>query len=408
MKAHQIFFFLLLVFLPTQLGYHFWPAWTNILGRNVDYLAPTLYLTDILVVLTLVSYRRLPRIWPAPFVFLALFAVINTAFAARWQVAAYGWLKILEFGLLGWYIVRTNPAPSLVVRGLSWGVLYSSSLAIAQAALQHSVGGPLWFLGERTFSADTPGIARAVIRGRELLRPYATFPHPNVLGGFLAVTMPLLLSARKKAFRLPVILGSVALLLSMSRSAIFAGALGSALAVQKKFRVPLRMLSAAIAVVFVVSLSSADESVLVRGELLASAIRIWQESPLFGVGLGNFLIRLPEALTARQIYFLQPVHNIYLLVLAEAGITGILLIVLFAARSIRRQASRIRRSPYAISLVSMLLLGLVDHYPLTLQQGQLLFTILLSATIASCVKPSPSTPRHSLLPRAYPQARRLR
>ena len=35
------------------------------------------------------------------------------------------------------------------------------------------------------------------------------------------------------------------------------------------------------------------------------------------------------------------------------------------------------------SLFTILLLGFVDHYPLTLQQGQLLLTIFLSVTMSA-------------------------
>src|SRR3972149_7133823 len=48
-KLHRYFFYLLLVLLPTQLGYHWWPSWALVLGRRIDYLSPTLYVTDILI-----------------------------------------------------------------------------------------------------------------------------------------------------------------------------------------------------------------------------------------------------------------------------------------------------------------------------------------------------------------------
>ncbi len=53
---HMLLFSLLLVFLPTQLGYHVWPDWALVLGRRIDYISPTLYATDILIVLLLVSW----------------------------------------------------------------------------------------------------------------------------------------------------------------------------------------------------------------------------------------------------------------------------------------------------------------------------------------------------------------
>ena len=197
MKWHQRFFWLLLLFLPTQLGLHFWPEWAMVLGRRVDYLASTIYLTDILLLLTIVTFlisnfKSLIKRRNAKLLFFILaFVVVNSIGAKNHPVATYKWLKVLEFVSLGWYIVRTRPTLATIISPLSAGVFYSSILAIVQFFLQHSIGGPLWWLGERTFDVGTPGIARMDWFGRELLRPYATFPHPNVLGGFLAAVLSL-------------------------------------------------------------------------------------------------------------------------------------------------------------------------------------------------------------------------
>ncbi|MBI3343049.1 hypothetical protein HY032_02750, partial [Candidatus Gottesmanbacteria bacterium] len=216
MLWHRRFFWALLAFLPTQLGYHFWPAWAGVLGRRVDYLAPTIYLTDILLFTTLVvwfyeSFFRIMKyelgimarskklisfiIHNSRFIILLLAVVLVNIFIAQNRyVAGYKWLKILEFVLLGWYIVRTKPSLTTIITPLSVGVLYSSVLAIGQFLLQHSIGGPLWWLGERTFTVDTPGIARFDFHFSHAspagglftfhfslfgLRPYATFTHPN-------------------------------------------------------------------------------------------------------------------------------------------------------------------------------------------------------------------------------------
>ena len=50
--------FLFLFLLPTQLGKHFFLPFSYILGVRVDYLAPTVYLTDIIILLLVViNYR---------------------------------------------------------------------------------------------------------------------------------------------------------------------------------------------------------------------------------------------------------------------------------------------------------------------------------------------------------------
>lgn len=183
----------------------------------------------------------------------------------------------------------------------------------------------------------------------------------------------------------------IALVLTFSRSAIVVGAIAIAIARIKKHELRIMgiVLLVFILMSYVLRPTSTEESVVVRQQLNAAAIKLWATSPLFGVGLGNFLVRLPEVLPTRTIYFLQPVHNIYLLLLAEIGIVGIGLIVLFVLWVLKYElrimnyGKRKSKELFMLhtSLFIILLLGLVDHYPLTLQQGQLLLTILAALCI---------------------------
>ncbi len=452
-NLHRFFFYLVILFLPTQLGRHFWPTWSSVLGRNIDYLSPTVYLTDLIILGTLLSwciesfFRRirnhelrimenankkrvflLTLIPDSKFIILfGLFALINIVVSMNKPVALYSWLKVLEFTLFGYYIIKTKPSVSLITSLLSLSILYSSIIAIVQFAVQHSIGGLLWFLGERTFTNQTPGIAQINwcfpnwTQCRLSLRPYATFPHPNVLGGFLAATLPLVIiqlsnnqiiksSNRKKIFYiLTIILGIIALLLTFSRSAIIIGLIGVAIAGITNYAMPAgrqdlritrskKILITTIGILFFLSLIAyylspldpASESIVVRQQLNVAAISMWKNAPLFGVGLGNFLITLPQILPSRAVYFLQPVHNIYLLVLSETGLIGFIIFVLFLWWVIRDTRYVIRKTQTFshishltshISLISLLFLGLIDHYPLTLQQGQLLFALFLGLSL---------------------------
>ena len=133
------------------------------------------------------------------------------------------------------------------------------------------------------------------------------------------------------------------------------------------------------------------ESVEVREQLSTSAFTMWKQHPWIGVGLGNFLVTLPDFLPSRQIYFLQPVHAIYLLVLSELGIVGFVAFCVLLWKLIERGQWAVPiflakkfwgnltiKSVYTVAFFSLLIIGFFDHYPLTLQQGQLLFTILLA------------------------------
>ena len=48
--------FLVVLFLPTQLGKHFWPNFSYIYSLKIDYLSPTLYFWDLLVPALLVVW----------------------------------------------------------------------------------------------------------------------------------------------------------------------------------------------------------------------------------------------------------------------------------------------------------------------------------------------------------------
>ncbi len=358
-----------------------------VLGRRVDYLSPTLHLTDILIFFLLISWgvdvlrhrRKVAKSFIFGFIGIVIAAFINVRLAVNPMAAFCAWVKVLEFAFLGCYIYTTRPERRRILFLLSWSVLYSSLVAIGQFLLQKSVGGPLWLLGERTFTLDTPGIARADFAGREILRAYGTFPHPNVLGGFLAITLPMILGGIQKRasnmgrefYGLVMTLGVIALILTLSRSAItlFAVVVSWQLWKMKKafFFLPLLML-------ITLPYLWTDESFVVRNQLNDAAIQMVLSHPVFGVGLGNFLVELPTYLPTRTIYFLQPVHNIYLLLLSEVGALGVMGIFWILWR-IRKHIE------FSVALGTIAILGLVDHYFLTLQQGQLLLTIVFTLSL---------------------------
>ena len=106
--------------------------------------------------------------------------------------------------------------------------MIQSLLVIAQFIKQGSLGGVFYFFGERFFTPATPGIANASINGELLFRPYGTFSHPNVLAGFLLISLISLLFSlpwdkgkfEKTFWAVTLLLGSSALLITMSRLAI--------------------------------------------------------------------------------------------------------------------------------------------------------------------------------------------
>ena len=447
MRLHRVLFFLLLILLPVQLGRHFWPDFSLVFGLRVDYLSPTIYLTDLLVMGILVTWlfemkkkrdkihKRLKGYWWLGAVFA--FLLLNAFLAQNQGAAFYKLIKIIEFTLLGFYVARNRPQlsifhfPLFSPRNklcLSIAIVYSSFIAIAQLLKQASLDGVFWWLGERTFNDFTPGIARAVWDGRLIMRPYATFPHPNVLAGFILVVTILLLGNFKstnqlinkltnwkfgigqlddwiiKAYWLLVfILGLITLAISFSRSVWIVGILVCFWVIirylrknklnQKFLYFVVCILLFVLGAFFYSTLHlSVEEAISRRLYLNQIAIEMIQENPLIGVGLNNFIPRLPDYWqTPEAVRFLQPVHNIFLLVAAETGLVGLLIFLWFLISTFKNLLEIVPRSgippggrnwKLVIPLLAILLLGVVDHYWLTLQQTQLLFTLILGMSWA--------------------------
>jgi O-antigen ligase len=75
-------------------------------------------------------------------------------------------------------------------------------------------------------------------------------------------------------------------------------------------------------------------------------------------------------------WLLQPVHNIFLLVFAEAGIFGLLLLSYLMYKCFRTSLTE-KNYPLTFVFVFIVFTGLFDHYWLTLQQNVFLLSIFI-------------------------------
>ena len=103
------------------------------------------------------------------------------------------------------------------------------------------------------------------------------------------------------------------------------------------------------------------------------------------MGINNFLLVAKNRLSGggEIVRFLQPAHNIYLLIAAETGIVGILFFCLLFFAAIKKIVSEIRINNLfklkIILLGQFLIFGFFDHYLYTLQQGLLLSSFVFGA-----------------------------
>src|SRR3989344_275535 len=341
--------------LPIQLGKHFFPSYAYIDGIRIDYLDPALYLTDIVAVILLIIYRKK--------------------------------LVLPKTKLITIFIILLAVKIILSPKWVLWSFLFASILQIILATLQitaaSSMQGIFYFLGERYFTIGTPGIAKVVINGAEVLRPYGTFSHPNSLAGFFLLAHTFFLW-NKDYKNYPLlknfVLGASAVLVLMSFSKIAILILAATYIVYgiKNYKIckvcsigkALTMLL--IATVFMAT--SGDPDTIQKRVLLAKhAIKIITDHPLTGVGLGNYVIAESRFPNPYPYVFIEPVHNILLLFVAEAGLiltflTGVILIPFL------KKLSQNETARYALTVI--IITGFFDHYWLTLQQNMLLAPIL--------------------------------
>ena len=108
---------------------------------------------------------------------------------------------------------------------------------------------------------------------------------------------------------------------------------------------------------------------------------MFEKNPVLGVGLNNFYNNLNPF--SEKIFLIQPVHNIFILVLSQTGIIGFLfLLSILILGFVKMIKLKTNKPKYLFCLFfSVCFLGMFDHYFLTLQQGQLLFTIFLATTL---------------------------
>lgn len=335
-------------------------------------------------------------------------------------------LKLVEFSLyaLSCTLLDFKKIFSSAVLVLSFGILWTSFLAIFQFYRQQSLG--LWFLGERSFNISTPGISQLLYSDQLFLRPYATFPHPNLLGAYLALFLPwtlfFLLKEKKEvkilAFLLPTfIFGFLALFLTFSRTSWLVG-FGSTFLIlanfgwqkKKQFLSSLRLQIFFVLVIFLALTSlflfigplilerfltittSDSHSLVLRAKFAKAAISMFLFAPIFGLGPGNFIPNLPHFWQLQEtIRILQPAHNLILLVLAEVGIVGALsLTLLFVSTFFGllhfRQKEKETALLFVLCLVGVFFLSMFDHYFWTLQQGVFIFWLVLGLSWSFCYK----------------------
>lgn len=304
------------------------------------------------------SRRSFLMLWLfAPFLGVGL---ISAGLAGDKSWAMYEWVRWLRGGFLLFYLLaklRIDDVPFLV-KVLSLAVVAQSVLGLLQTGLRKTFGLDRFGVigeGSENILAQDFGLTTTVVRSS------GTLGHPNLLGGYLALALPVffaLLVTDGNAKRRPfwagaLIIGTAALVGTLSRGSWAAFAAGCALCMALFVYFRLLNLRRVVTLAFVggcLALVAASplapmalkritfnfgDSLDFRQDMNRLALRLFERDPVFGVGLNNFTLAFQEVdpRNAKKMETewgtIAVVHNLYLLVLSETGALGFATYMLF-------------------------------------------------------------------------------
>lgn len=351
-----------------------WPWQTKLILRSSDssYLEISLFLSLVFLLLPIIiwsqkifieDYWRFKKGINKPWWWIGLISLeLITFFSIFWAqdiyLALYRYL-ILVFSILLFYIIKRRDFVSakLVIRYFLIGLIVPALLAIWQFFTQSTFACK--YLGLAYHASNILGDSVIETGSGRFLRAYGPFDHPNILGGVMALAVILVLySSLKKEigrnerlfYLISFSLFYLALLVSFSRAAWLALLVGGPFILlsawrrgkfEKKLIALFIILLIGISAVLIIPnqdlfLSRAQansrlelKSVSERKIYLEQSQQVIKESKLIGVGVGNYILNLQKIIPGQEFWYYQPVHNYWLLVLAELGILGLITVILF-------------------------------------------------------------------------------
>ncbi len=307
--------------------------------------------------------------------------------------------------------VRTRRHVQIVLLALGTVAIVECVIVVAQKLTRGPLG--LAFLG-----TPTTMVAGRVTETGVLDRPFGTINHPVFMGAVLAqvgmIAFAVALGLRSPRHRLACLavagFCAVPLLLSQTRAALLGVAVVAPMLVI--WALVTQRLEARLACLWgagAVALVTASLPITVplyndnfqtkhfgvevesRTQLNALAVDMWSDSPLLGVGLNNFQPASSDYQDPSLIFAGNPVHNLYLLQLAETGIVGtvgfLTAIAFVASLGVQLERSRDRLfSALGAGLVAVVGFFAVEElllFALRQESPRTLFWLLVGVAIAA-------------------------
>jgi len=395
----QYLLYLFVFLLPWQTRWIFKDAMIN--GEVWEYGRMSLYALDVVFLLLLSCYlaillkrKFLKEKFSQIFIPYSLFlipVIVNILIAGDKSLAIYWWLRIFQGIVLIWLIKKIDFSKYKLVLSFVISVAISAGLGIYQFFTQN-VFASKW-LGMASQLPEKLGTSVIEINGERWLRAYGSFSHPNILGAMCLLSLVLLfwIFIKNKSVSvfecLSALVLTSGLFFSFSRAS-WIGAIALCimyfvLCIFKK--VPIKNIVFLCLSVFVFlcllflplvktrilgSERLEVKSNTERVENNLQSIDVIKNNLWLGVGVGNYTVELQKINSSLEAWNYQPVHNVYLLILSEIGVVGVLLICYLVILLMKNE--KLKKKKWLLVVVCWLLVAfLFDHFWWTQASGML-------------------------------------
>jgi O-antigen ligase len=358
-------------------------------GIIVNYLIPTLSILDLSVFLILISILLTKKIdlkWKGfsflkMFILFAVYLVVQSIFKGSF-LSLFNSFRLLIY-LFTFYSLSKHIKSVLnqktyiyLLIGSIFLVLFQGVVALLQFSGGTSLG--LSFLGESQVVSGMRGSSFLELNNSLYLRGYGTFPHPNIFGGWLIFNILLgwflFGNMHKKRDYAVILMGisSLVLVLTFSRISLLVCLLIWIAFIVKSFVNSKRIKNFAffglISERFMNLFTGGDTSWSDRVGLMESSFHMIKQNLLTGVGLGGFIENMGDTVprSSNGILLLQPVHNIFLLIVSEIGLVGFGLFSTLIYFFFKNRDWGLR---FVMGLVGIFIISMFDHYLVSLPQG---------------------------------------
>lgn len=359
------------------------------------------------------------------FLLFSLASIVNSSFAA-YPLPYWRWMHLALPAFLFFFLSRSQLEEGIfsqIAKVVLAASLIECAVAIPQYFMQHSLG--LKWLGEPTLisrhflgsnfpmSDGSVWIFDKIFHGiREnlfVIRAYGTLPHPNILGGVmvfgLLMTYYLFGLGKKRGWlSFAIFLQFFCLFITYSRSALYAAGIATFLWIvltswrEKKlhslFWITGGSFLFCLGLLYpqlferggIVSYNSVVQgSDVLRLTVQDVGLAMFRAHPFLGVGFNNYMLVFK---TFAQEQPLPPtyVHNLYLQLGVEIGVIGLLAFLAFCFFVLKKGWDQRQRPEIVTSLcifIAILCIGLVDYYPLYVQQTRLIFFLIAGLIVTS-------------------------